>query len=402
MHVALWSSTLPDSESPTGILTYVKIMREALIGLGHRVTVLALDGIALASGEILRLDSRPDPLMRVRWKLRGFSGRDVESRVGADLVYRRLRQAHRIEPIDIFEVEESFGWAAHLARRSPCPIVVRLHGPHFLVRENIESPAVAQWGDRREISEKLGIMAADAISCPSAQALAATLAYYGLSPAIAETIPNPIQAMAASSRWSPDRADAKQIMFVGRFDLCKGADILVQAFARAAAVDPALRLVIAGPDNGLARPDGSRTHFGEFLRDNVPPEVAARIRFLGAIPSDAVLEHRLASGFSLVLSRFENFPYSIAEGMAVGAPMIVSDTFGGGEMVEDGRTGMVVPVADVAATTAAILKVAGDPAAAAAMGARAYDRCAKWLSPARIAADTVALYERVLRSPRRR
>src|SRR5690606_30798609 len=115
--------------------------------------------------------SRPDPLMRVRWKLRGFSGRDVESRVGADLVYRRLRQAHRIEPIDIFEVEESFGWAAHLVRRSPCPIVVRLHGPHFLVREDIEAPAVAQWGDRREISEKLGIMAADAISCPSAQAL---------------------------------------------------------------------------------------------------------------------------------------------------------------------------------------------------------------------------------------
>ncbi len=80
--------------------------------------------------------------------------------------------------------------------------------------------------------------------------------------------------------------------------------------------------------------------------------------------------------------------------MARGAPTIVSGSFGNGEMIDDGVTGLVVPVGDVAATAAAILRMARDPAGAAAMGARSYDKCVEWLSPARVAAEAVELYRR--------
>lgn len=401
MHVAFWSSALPDSEKPTGILTYVKIMRAALGELGHKVTVLSPDGICLPSGEIVPASTKPAPVARIRQKFRDAFCDDSFSRFGADMVFSRLMQAHRIEPVDIVELEESFGWTHYLRSRSPCPIVVRLHGPHFLGRDEVEAAEVRRRGDVREISEKRGMMAADAITCPSARLMAATLEHYGLAPAIAETIPNPIHAVPAQGRWSMDRADPKQILCVGRFDLRKGADIVVRAFAQAAAVDPELRLVMAGPDNGLTQPDGSLVHFDAFAETNVPVAVRERIRFLGTVPSASVQELRLASGVSLVASRFENFAYSIAEGMALGMPMIVSDSFGNGEMVEDGRTGIVVPVGDVDATAAAILRMAQNPSGAADMGARSYEKCVDWLSPMRVAADTVALYERTIGRRRR-
>lgn len=394
MHVAYWSNALPNSENPTGILTYVKIMREALIALGHKVTVLSPDGICLSSGEILAADAW-NLKARAQQRARNLFLKDSFFRFGADMLSSRLHQAHRIDPVDVLEIEETFGWAHYLRSRLPCPIFVRLHGPHFLGRDAIETAKVRCAGDLREMAEGRGIMAADAITSPSSRLLEATLRHYDFSLPLALSIPNPIQAASTEDRWSAQRANPKQILCVGRFDLRKGADIVVDAFARAAGMDPELRLVMAGPDNGLAQPDGSFVHFAEYVGAHVPPVIRERIRFLGAIPSSEVSELRLASGIALVASRFENFAYSVAEGMALGAPTIVSDSFGNGEMIEDGWTGLVAPVGDVAATAAAIFRMASDPAAAALMGERSYRKCIDWLSPRRVAMETLQVYERI-------
>lgn len=396
MHVAYWSSVLPNSEKPTGILTYVKVMREAMVALGHRVTVLSPEGICLPSGDILPRQAPSGSAERLRQKVRGLFYDDPFSRFGAMIARARLREAHGLEPIDIFEVEESFGWAHHLQPSAPCPIVVRLHGPHFLVRDKAETDENRRLGDVREISEKRGIEAADAITGPSASVVARTMEYYGLAPAIVAAIPNPIEAASAGGCWSLDGVNPKHLLFVGRFDLCKGADILLDAFSKAHAIDPELELTMLGPDNGLAREDGSRIYFDDFVKARLSPAAAGRVRFMGTAPSSAVRAQRMACGPSLVLSRFENFPYSVAEGMALGTPMIVSDTDGAGEMIEDGVSGIVVPVEDVEATASAMLRITRDPVAAAAMGVKAYEKCARWLAPEKIAEETVALYERAI------
>ena len=43
LHVGFYTPALPDSGNPNGIVTYVRIMRDALRSLGHKVTVVTLE-----------------------------------------------------------------------------------------------------------------------------------------------------------------------------------------------------------------------------------------------------------------------------------------------------------------------------------------------------------------------
>ena len=45
-----------------------------------------------------------------------------------------VREVHERDPMDVFEMEESFGWCADVQMRVPVPVVVKLHGPEFLTR----------------------------------------------------------------------------------------------------------------------------------------------------------------------------------------------------------------------------------------------------------------------------
>lgn len=58
---------------------------------------------------------------------------------------------------------------------------------------------------------------------------------------------------------------------------------------------------------------------------------------------------------------------SAIEALAVGIPVVTTRAGGAGYVVEDGRTGRVVPVGDAEALAAAICQVLGDPAMYATM-----------------------------------
>lgn len=142
--------------------------------------------------------------------------------------------------------------------------------------------------------------------------------------------------------------------------------------------------------------DGTPCHFHQYAQDHVNPNVRARLKFLGSVTSEYVASLRRGSAVSLVPSRFENFAYSIAEAMAVGAPTIVSDSFGNTEMIEEGITGKIAPVADIEATAAALVWMIDHPEQAAAMGQRLRERCAAWLDPGIVARQTLAFYRRTI------
>jgi glycosyltransferase involved in cell wall biosynthesis len=67
-------------------------------------------------------------------------------------------------------------------------------------------------------------------------------------------------------------------------------------------------------------------------------------------------------------------PLAILEAMAVGLP-VVSTTVGGiPELVDDGRSGVLVPPGDARALAQALIAVLGDPARGRAMGAAGAER----------------------------
>src|SRR5262249_41354736 len=68
-------------------------------------------------------------------------------------------------------------------------------------------------------------------------------------------------------------------------------------------------------------------------------------------------------------SLFEGIPRVIMEASAMGVPAVATDVKGNREAVEHGRTGLLVPLADVPALADAIVRVLTDTDRACRMGA---------------------------------
>jgi glycosyltransferase involved in cell wall biosynthesis len=67
-------------------------------------------------------------------------------------------------------------------------------------------------------------------------------------------------------------------------------------------------------------------------------------------------------------SLFEGNPRVIMEAAAMGVPAVASDVKGNREAVVNGRTGILVPLGDVGALTAGILRLLSDRHVARGMG----------------------------------
>lgn len=353
MHIAFYSSALPDSGAPNGIVTYVRIMRDALRSLGHRVTVVTSTSIESSDGIVSELPKLP-PLQRL------FTWPEL-----------RALTAARDDGAEVFEMEESFGAAGKLVGRG-VPIVVRLHGPYGLLREFCETPNQQRLGARRQAAEFAAVKAADAVFSPTETLLDALVERFQVKPKFAKCIPNPTPLNSAV--WNVEKADLDQILFVGRMDRLKGADIAVEAFRRARETRPSLKLIMVGPG------------------DAVPG-----ITCLGTQTPKQIHDLRLQSGLALTTSRFENFPYSIAEAMSLGMPVLASATFGARSMITDRVDGRLVPIGDIDATANALLALTDDPEHLAACGKAARARVAALLSPEKIASLAVETYRNILK-----
>jgi len=122
------------------------------------------------------------------------------------------------------------------------------------------------------------------------------------------------------------------ILFLSRLIPRKGADILIEAFARAC--PDSGRLVIAGPEGE----PGYRAYLERRAKES---GVEARVHFTGAV-YDEEKKALLADADLFVLpSRYENFANAAAEAMACGVPVIITDSCGIRSLVE-GRAGLVI------------------------------------------------------------
>src|SRR4051812_33370782 len=66
LHVAYCAPALPEAELSNGIVTYTRIMRDALRGLGHAVTVVTPEHIEFANGDVAAVPHATGILARAR------------------------------------------------------------------------------------------------------------------------------------------------------------------------------------------------------------------------------------------------------------------------------------------------------------------------------------------------
>ena len=134
------------------------------------------------------------------------------------------------------------------------------------------------------------------------------------------------------TRW-PALAGKRLAISMGRIHVKKGIDILIEAFARTLAQDTAWHLVIAGPDShGLQKElEALAARLG----------ISNRITWTGMLKGKLKWGALKASEVFVLPSHQENFGIVIAEAMACGLPVIISDKVNIWREVTDYRAGFV-------------------------------------------------------------
>jgi glycosyltransferase involved in cell wall biosynthesis len=114
-------------------------------------------------------------------------------------------------------------------------------------------------------------------------------------------------------------------------------------------------------------------------------------RFLGA--RDDIADILAAADLFVLPSLSEGFPFVLLEALAMGRPVIASRVNGVSELIEDHKTGLLVPPRDPQALGAAIREMLSDPTAALKMGAVGRAVVRERFTVNRMVADTTAIFD---------
>ena len=137
--------------------------------------------------------------------------------------------------------------------------------------------------------------------------------------------------------------DRVTFLCVSRLSPEKGVDVLVRAFD---GVPGELALVGDGPD-----------------RERVAALAGPNVRLLGRVERDELVDWYAGADAFVMPSRSETWGMAMQEAAAAGLPLVASEAPGAGyDLIEDGVNGFRVPVEDVDALRAALVRVATDDA----------------------------------------
>ncbi len=145
---------------------------------------------------------------------------------------------------------------------------------------------------------------------------------------------DPDAQLAAFFSKLPVSRDRKLILFLSRIHEKKGVDLLIDAFAQLAEEFPDFDLVVAGPDQS-----GLQAQLQELAGKL---GIADRIYWPGMLSGDAKWGAFRAAEFFVLPSHQENFGIVIAEAMALGRPVLMTNKVNIWREVEADGAGIVV------------------------------------------------------------
>jgi phosphatidyl-myo-inositol alpha-mannosyltransferase len=375
-----------------GVQAHVLALADALRRRGDDVVVLgpSSDGPGAASGG-------------AAWGTRSV-GRTVAvpangSRAPVALGPRtagRVREALRGVAADVVHVHEPLvpvvGPAAVLT--AGAPLVLTFHataegGSLPVVYRAVRRPA------RRLVAR------GDALTAVSPIAAAFHARMLGLDPSTFAVVPNGVDvarfstAAAAAAAGTSTRLPGPRIVFLGRLEHRKGADIALAAFLRLAERRPDVRLRVLG--DGPLRVELAR------LLATAPPDVAARVELAGRVePTELPRLLAEADVVTLPSRGGESFGIVLLEAMAARVPIVASDIPGYRAVARPDREALLVAPGDADALAAAVERVLTDTVLADRLRAAGTLRAAEhgWDV---VAARTCEVYARArAAAPRRR
>lgn len=352
---------------PGGVQVHIRDLAEALIGLGHEVSVIspADDDTPLPdyvvpggraipvpyNGSVARLSFGFGSAARVRrWVKEG----------GFDVLHVHEPAAPSLSLLACWVADGPIVATVHTAM----PRSRLIHAAYPVLQtalEKINGRIAVSEAARTTLVEHMG---GDAVLIPNGVAV------------------HRYEKAAPLPGW-PGQGGA--LGFLGRIDEPrKGLDLLLRAFALMAGERPGLRLLVAGPGDA------------SDMLDRLPAAYRERVVLLGQVSEeDKARVYHSVDVFCAPNTGGESFGIVLAEAMAAGAPIVASDLLAFRQVLRGGRAGELFPTGDPEALAAAAGRLLDDPqlrarlSVAASEAVRAYD----WPVVAR---DVVKVYQAVV------
>jgi phosphatidylinositol alpha-mannosyltransferase len=353
---------------PGGVQAHVRDLAEALIALGHEVSVITpaddestLPSYAVHAGKALAIP---------------YNGSVARLLVGP-VSMARVRRWLRDGDFDVLHVHEPTAPSVSLmaALLSTVPVVATFHtsnprskillalqSPVQIALEKIQARIAVSEAARRTIVEHLGV---DGVVIPNGVDIAA------------------FSGADALAGWKPT-PQRRAIGFLGRIDEPrKGLSVLLDALPQLMRSVPDARLLVAGPGNV------------DETRRRIPKPLQDRVELLGLVSEE--LKPRVFRSVDLYVAPNtgqESFGIILLEALAADTTVVASDIDAFRRVLDDGRAGCLFPAGDPSALADVLARLLESPSDREALTERGREVVRMYDWPV-VAAAVVQVYEAV-------
>ena len=347
--------TSPYFEPHTGgTEKYVKDLSLQLIKQGHAVTVFCTNAPAKLNAP---LTEEKNGL-----KIRRFPAWDV--------LYLPITKPFDLKLLDGFDIvhshSPSFGYARSIGNHLPIPHIATYHCDITYTGKaaGIPVPGFVTWliemvadAYGRKVMGKVDDIITTTESYANASKVASRFPHHAIPIGIHYDAFDKILKKIES-----EPRQKEQILFLGRLAANKGVNFLVRALSSVRQKFPKVKLVISG--EGEEKPSLLK------LIDEL--KLADAVSWQGKMDLEGLVRLYAKSTVYVLpsINKLEAFGIVQLEAMACATPVIASDIPGVNNVMEVGKSGLIVPKENPQALADAIIKIIGDPALAAAMGRR--------------------------------
>jgi glycosyltransferase involved in cell wall biosynthesis len=326
------------------ILHIITTLDPAAGGVTETVHVLLAHGPSDYAGEVVTLDDPAAPFLRdLPFSVHALGPQTSTYGYTPKLLPWLRTNRHRFDGVLLHGLWQYTNRAAWKAFRGKVPYMVFPHGmldPYFkraFLAKHIKKLPYWHLFEYRVLRDAHRVL----FTC-EAEAQLATQSFkrHRWIPQVVPfgTAPPPADADAQREAFfaqCPGLRGKRFLLFLGRIHPKKGCDLLLNAFAKLASRDPALDLVMAGPD-----PDDWRAR---WMRPAEKAGIAHRIHWPGMLHGDAKWGAFHACEAFILPSHQENFGIAVAEALACARPVLLSDKVNIAPDIAAGGAGLMEP-----------------------------------------------------------